>query len=279
MSGWIKKVHLSVFGPYIENMPYKYKLCIEKFRQRNPDIEIKIWNLDDARKLIYNMYPWALSKYDSMKWDIQRSDMSRPAILHSEGGVYMDLDYKTRKPMVEIFRYLDEMHPGGKVFLNQKSKRKNRARLTNSLMISKELNHPFWIDFLKQIVSTKGNGRGLTRHAKIISSCGPGAITKTFHQYIKNHKGIDIVLLDPNVFNPCSFCSRTDKCGKGEGVLAVHTFDSSWHGLIGHIYKHVYCNGIAYCICIPIVICIIAVIIIIFLRLQKCKNSCAPCVD
>lgn len=276
MAGWVKKVHLSVFGPYIDNMPNKYKRHLEKFRQRNSDIEIKMWNLDDARNLIRDKYPWALRKYDSFKWDIQRSDMSRPAILHSEGGVYMDLDYKTKKPMVEIFKYLDDKHPDGKIFLNQKSKR-NRIRLTNSLMFSKEPNHPFWISFLERIVNTKGNGKGLTRHAKIISSCGPAAITNVYHKYIKDHKDCtEIIPLDPAVFNPCSFCSRMDTCGKGDGVLAVHTYDSSWHGPVGVIYKHVYCNGIAYCICVPIAICIIIVIIIIIVRLQKCRASCTP---
>ena len=95
---WIYKIHLS-FGFFDGEMPPKYKNALHKLKQQNPDIQIQIWGPTESRNLIASKYPWALKRYDSFKWPIQRSDMSRPAILHSEGGVYMDFDYKLKKPM------------------------------------------------------------------------------------------------------------------------------------------------------------------------------------
>lgn len=269
---WIKKIHLS-FGFFEGEMPPKYRKAIKKLKLQNPDISVKIWGPNESRDLFIRRYPWALQKYDDFKWAIQRSDMSRPAILHAEGGVYMDLDYKLKKPLIKIFDYLSSNYPSGQVFINETPNSIGRRSLSNSLMISKTQGHPFWKHFLYRITKTKGNGKGLTRYTKILTSTGPEAITRAYRSFqSKNQLGV--IPLPWRVFNPCSVCDRGTSCSKRPEVLAYHKNDSGWHNATAKVYNHFYCNRVWYYVLVPLLIVIVVVIVVVTLRLKRCKKSC-----
>lgn len=272
---WTHKIHLS-FGFFDGEMPPKYKKALKKLTAQNPDMQIKIWGPEESRHLIATRYPWALKKYDSFKWPIQRSDMSRPAILHAEGGTYMDIDYKLKKPLSKLMEHLSGAYPKGEVFINRSPNSLGSSSLSNSLMLAKQPEHPFWLHFLKRISKINGNGRGFTRYTKIMSSTGPEAISRSYHAYEKD-KRETVIPLPPSVFNPCSICDRGSACAHAPGVLAVHKNDSSWHSVTAKVYRHLYCNRILYYILIPCVIAAVVVIVVVCLRLKSCRATCAPC--
>ncbi|GKZ34427.1 hypothetical protein AbraIFM66950_004702 [Aspergillus brasiliensis] len=53
---------------------------------------VKLWTDDDVLQLIKADYTWLLSTYEGYPHDIQRADIARLVIVHSEGGIYSDLD-------------------------------------------------------------------------------------------------------------------------------------------------------------------------------------------
>ncbi|XRM46688.1 hypothetical protein ABZX51_009717 [Aspergillus tubingensis] len=53
---------------------------------------VKLWTDDDVLELIKADYAWMLSTYEEYPHDIQRADIARLLIVHSEGGIYSDLD-------------------------------------------------------------------------------------------------------------------------------------------------------------------------------------------
>ncbi|GIK07115.1 hypothetical protein Aspvir_002770 [Aspergillus viridinutans] len=53
---------------------------------------VKLWTDDDVLELIKADYTWLLSTYEGYAHDIQRADIARLFIVHSEGGIYSDLD-------------------------------------------------------------------------------------------------------------------------------------------------------------------------------------------
>ena len=52
----------------------------------------KLWTDDDVLELIRTNYTWLLATYNKYPHDIQLADFARLHIVHTEGGIYSDLD-------------------------------------------------------------------------------------------------------------------------------------------------------------------------------------------
>jgi len=277
---WTKKIHFS-FGFFDDTMPPAFQTRIDKVKAANPDFEIKIWGPTESRAIMARHFPWALDRYDSFPWAIQRSDMSRYAILYGEGGLYMDLDYKLKKPLAKIYAWLDEHHPKGQVFINESANALGSSSMSNSMMVAKQPRHPFWPFLIKRISEVHGAGRGLTRLTKIMTSTGPEQMSRSY-SYYKSHKLARHDTLQPlkkEYFNPCSICARGNKCAKGKDVLALHLNAGGWHSLTAKVYNHFYCNRIFYYIGVPLLVILLVVIGVIVVRLKRCRkgHGCKPC--
>ncbi|KAK6507742.1 hypothetical protein TWF481_006164 [Arthrobotrys musiformis] len=57
---------------------------------------VKLWTDDEIHELIKVKYPSLLPTYESYPHNIQRADMARLVVVHSEGGIYADLDVYPR---------------------------------------------------------------------------------------------------------------------------------------------------------------------------------------
>ncbi|GFF25429.1 hypothetical protein IFM61606_09441 [Aspergillus udagawae] len=57
---------------------------------------VKLWTDDDVLELIKANYTWLLPTYNGYPHDIQRADLARLLIVHTEGGIYSDLDVYPR---------------------------------------------------------------------------------------------------------------------------------------------------------------------------------------
>lgn len=272
-TSWTPVIHLS-FGFFDDGpMPPALAANHDKLVKRNPDITVKVWGPKESRALVADKYPWALRKYDDWKWAIQRSDMSRYAILHAEGGVYIDLDYKLKTSMREVFAWLDANMPGKSALVNQTPNtfKVGRKRASNSMMVAKQAGHPFWVDVLKASSRVRGNGKGLTRYAKIMSSTGPSLVTHVYHK--RKHAYPDLGMLPSAVFNPCGVCARGNTCAKRSGVLAVHENGSTWHSGTARVYNHLYCNRTIYYIVVPALIALLVLAVVFGVRAARCHPS------
>lgn len=277
---WTPLIHLS-FG-FFDDGPMPASLAANRdklVKDNGGHATVVVWGPKESRALIASRYPWALEKYDGWKWPIQRSDMSRYAILHAHGGVYVDLDYAVRVPMRTIFAWLDTHMPGKTAFVNQtpNTLRVGRRRASNSMMVAKAPGHPFWVDVLRASVAIKGNGKGLTRYTKIMSSTGPALVTSVFYKRRRAYPGLG--MLPSKTFNPCGVCERGSACAKADGVLAVHENGSSWHSGTARVYNHLYCNRTIYYVVVPIVIVLLVLALVFGVRALRCKRRghCKPC--
>jgi mannosyltransferase OCH1-like enzyme len=69
---------------------------------------VKLWTEREILHLITTSYPWLLSTYQSYPQNIQRADVARLAVVHSEGGIYADLDaYPTSTERIHCLQHLD----------------------------------------------------------------------------------------------------------------------------------------------------------------------------
>jgi mannosyltransferase OCH1-like enzyme len=83
-------------------VPDDYATMRTSWAATHPSWTIKLWDEAKATALINNSYAWFAPTFHTLPSKIQKADAARYAILHSEGGVYADMD-------VEAFRPLDEV--------------------------------------------------------------------------------------------------------------------------------------------------------------------------
>lgn len=220
---FVKKVHFSYYF-LGDTMPKDTQEAIQKVIDDNPDWVVTVWNPQKSLELMQSPpYSTFLETYSKFPYAIQRSDMSRYAILHKHGGLYMDVDYVLKRPLNDIMQYLGKMYPTGTAFVNESPNTIIVQALSNSFMIAKVSGHPFWMHVL-QLCKPALPGEPRT----VINSAGPGTVTRAYRTAPKLVKKTVIPLPTKN-FNPCSVCDRGTKCANGKNVFAVHTSAGSWH--------------------------------------------------
>lgn len=237
---FVRKVHFS-FGFFDATMPAGVAKHVQATRDANPDFEVTVWGPDQALQLMETHFPALVPTYRAMPYAIQRSDMSRYAILWVHGGMYADLDYQFTKPLAQV---LCAVYGSGTInaFVNETpNASKLRRRASNSLMGSRAPGHPFWAAVLRAVT----RGWGLSRRQIVLSSAGPQAVDRALTAWRRSHGGSlgDVALLPKRQFNPCSVCNRNSlNVAAQPHVLAYHTNGGSWHSADTAITNTLYCD-------------------------------------
>lgn len=269
-ASYIHTLHLS-FGFFDTSMPPRIAAHIQALRDENPDWTLRIWGPVDSRALVAQNHPDSLALYDSFPAPIQRSDLSRYAILYAHGGVYADLDYLFMVSLTQVFDGAFA-GPGVQAFVNQTPNATIfRKRASNSLMGARAPWHPFW----PMVLEAANHGWGITKHQRILSSAGPQAVdrglAKWRRKWPKNSKTREEVrMLPQEIFNPCSVCNRSAlKAIQQPGVLAAHVADGSWHNPCSAMVNTVYCDWYYF-----VAIGVLAVVATTFIVLYaKCRGA------
>lgn len=95
-----KKIHQIWLG---SELPEKYKMLCETWKECHPDWEYKLWTDEDVDTTIKLSKPDLYYKSTNMG---MRSDILRYEILKEHGGLYVDTDFECFKPFDDLM-YLD----------------------------------------------------------------------------------------------------------------------------------------------------------------------------
>lgn len=233
-----RKLHLSYYF-LGDTMGVKETSHVAALRANNPGWEVRVWGPDESRALIESRYPAMLAKYDGFPYAIQRSDFSRYAILHTHGGVYMDMDYDVLKTLDACIAFMiAHAHASGCnrgtshgiAFVNETPNTAIVRALSNSFMASQKAGHPFW-ELVMSLASAKGTG--CTRHMQILSGTGPQLIDKAYRTFRSRAAatGAPVHVLPKQHFNPCGQFDTGPNalCASGPHVYAVHRCAGSWN--------------------------------------------------
>jgi mannosyltransferase OCH1-like enzyme len=156
------------------------------------NIQVKVWTEREIVDLISTKYSMYLSRYIKILNTIQRCDIARAFILHSEGGVYMDVDYR---PLVKFRDFFNDNLLWGskKVIVGD-----NDLMGVNNAWIYSSAGHGFWNVYLhkafREIESPRLSNIFLSLLFptwEIISSTGP-AVYNELRQNLE---------VEPRVFN------------------------------------------------------------------------------
>ena len=171
-------------GPEEQKWHPIWKECSESWKSTFPDFQYMYWTDDDLRNLVKEQYSEFLELYDGFPHHIMRIDFARFCILHSYGGIYVDLDIYCYKNFYDLLKrnlYIVESWGDW------------GEKVQNSLMISTP-NQEFWekcmfFSGVKFLSNHQNNYRDY-----ILESCGPKLISKILDPSVK--------FLPKEMFNP-----------------------------------------------------------------------------
>lgn len=169
-------------GPDSEKWHPIWKECQESWKEHFSDFEYVFWTDDDIHNLVKNQYPEFLEFYESFEHHIIRVDFARFCILHSQGGIYADLDIYCYKNFYSLLR---------KDLYIVESWSEWQEKVQNSLMISTK-NNKFWMKCMR--LSTRYLKQYDDYNDYILSSCGPRFISQILDPSVK--------FLPKEIFNP-----------------------------------------------------------------------------
>jgi mannosyltransferase OCH1-like enzyme len=213
-----KKLHLIWVGDAHER-PAR---CIESWQQNHPNWDFKLWTDKELYEVDWinaaHMHAFAQAKCWSAVADLMRYE-----VLYREGGVYVDADSFSLRPL-DGWLLQSEMFACWESTLGT-----GRTRLVSNAFLGSEPNNPF----LRYLIGTIGKQRDLSkrwswtrmRFVRIGAwkSVGPYRLTKCIYGYEgKGYRGISI--LPSHMFCPNHYRGRLHA---GNGLFYA---DHLWAG-------------------------------------------------
>jgi len=208
-------------------LPEKCRILRETWMKNHPDWQFILWT--DADIEHFGLENKAL--YDaSTNWG-EKSDIARYEIVYKYGGLYVDTDYESIKPM-DVFHHCVDFYTG--IYANHSNG--NSTNMTMGMgLIGARAGHPILraaIDGLKGTTNVRNNNS-----AAILSHTGPYYWTRIVLASAGNNNSRDVVL-------PPVFVYPTPIAGRGKSLddqhkdfftnstFANHVWHMSWitHG-------------------------------------------------
>lgn len=88
----------------IKNLPVPLAKMCKTWREHHPDWVYEFWDTNRINKFIQKEYPQYWNTFCAFTYNIQRWDAIRYLILHSMGGMYVDVDYECLEPFEDILQ-------------------------------------------------------------------------------------------------------------------------------------------------------------------------------
>ncbi len=208
-------------------IPELYLQRLDLCKRVNSDAEIILWTGSTCRNFLETNYPSYLPLYDSLDEPIMRCDMVRYFILYHYGGVYLDLDRISVKPLSALLEKYREYD----VLLGQTLDPVG-GMLNNDFMACQEPGSDFMRTCMENIKKVDYLIRELTVH----KTAGPLFLTSMYRNYKGDEK---IIVLSKEVAN-CNSCECSpnfDEC-----YTFADLSSSDWHVGPEAIKRFFYCN-------------------------------------
>ncbi len=94
-----KVIHYCWFGG--KPIPNDVKKCINSWKKKCPDYEIKCWN---ESNFDVNVHPFTKAAYKAKSWAFV-SDYARLKVVYEHGGIYLDTDVEVLKNLDFLLKY------------------------------------------------------------------------------------------------------------------------------------------------------------------------------
>ena len=232
----IPKIIHQIWSGIEEPLPEHFKELGETWKEHYPGWKYELWDNDRMNKFILEYYPEYQDIYQRFPFHVQRWDAIRYLILDKIGGMYVDFDYESIKPLDNLINDKNCCFAMEKKSHAQQFKRKEM--FNNALMLS-EPQHPF----MKLIIENVFSEKALTLDSSnkflcVLNSTGPWILMDLYEQLPEKEKENIYLVPDQYVtpfdvieafrFKQGEISDELEICLKE--AYAVHYYFDGWKG-------------------------------------------------
>lgn len=217
------------------NLPTPWKETPKSWIQNHPEWNYMFWDDSDCRRIVADNFPSFLSIFDSYQYPIQRADAVRYIIMYIYGGVYIDMDIASKKPIDNLF------YKQSDVYLLTTP---NTGIITNCFMASKKGSN-FWLHVIQMMIERSRNEDTLwvTKHIQIMNTTGPAMLQAAYNSYMESSNPRSSFSFLPRAYlfpDECNVCAPKP-CTTPESYVTILQ-GSSWCGGDTEIMTTFYCH-------------------------------------
>lgn len=227
----IPKIIHQIWSGIDEPLPKKFKILGETWKRDYPDWQYEFWDNQRINEFIKEYYPQHWYVYCKYPFNVQRWDAIRYLILDRIGGMYVDFDYESIRPMDDLLK--------GKTccFALEKEYISNWFRIFNNALILSAPGHPFMKRIIRYVFSkTILTTQYATKQMSVFNITGPYALIRLYDTLTEREKK-DIYLIPAQYVSPFTgYEAEEVRLGVQNKELedclneayAVHYFFSNW---------------------------------------------------
>lgn len=232
----IPKIIHQIWSGISEPLPEYFRVLGETWKEHYPEWEYMFWDNNRMNGFVQEYYPEYWGIYNKYPYDVQRWDAIRYLILDKIGGMYVDFDYESIKPIDELIRgklCCFALEPSS--HSNAFGRQKEEQVFNNALMLSVP-QHSFMQKIIKTVFSEKMLSCKDSKDLCVLNTTGPLIISDLYYELPLQEKE-DIYLIpaayvtpfnlpQANRFRMGEISEELENCL--EEAYAVHYFFSNW---------------------------------------------------
>lgn len=204
--------------------PAEWRAYRRTWWEHHPAWRFVLWTDADNRRLIAERYDWFLQVYDAFPRAIQRVDAAKLFILHSQGGVYADLDCECLRPVEPL------LERGGAVVS------RTPDGVIDGAFLASPAAHPLWEEGFEEMCRPPLVARFFRRvpgfHASyVLFSTGPQMLKRAVRRYEgkldRARRGAGVTVYPPGLLSSRSWLRRREPL-PDRGAFLCHHYSDSW---------------------------------------------------
>jgi len=230
----IPKIIHQIWSGIYEPLPEHFQTLGNTWKSHYPAWQYEFWDNDRMENFVKEHYPEYWDIYSGFPYNIQRWDAIRYLILYKIGGMYVDFDYESLKPMDDLLKdktccFALEPEYQYRFF-------KKNIMFNNALMASVP-NHPFMKKLIERSLSHKSlNYKKEPKRNCVLNTTGPFMMIDLYEKLYITEKQ-EIYLIPSKYVTPLDgFQSKEYLRGIRNKhfdealfqAYAVHYFISAW---------------------------------------------------
>jgi len=184
MRNSIPKIIHQIWSGIEDPLPQYYKDFSETWKCDYPDWEYILWDNGKMNSFVLENYPEYWDAYNQFPYNIQRWDAIRYLILYKMGGMYVDFDYESVRPMGKIIE--NNTCCFSQEPVRHRSMTEEFFDFNNALMLSIP-QHFFMMKIIDTIFSNSYN-KSDKKYRDVFGSTGPWIINRIYNSLSEDDK-------------------------------------------------------------------------------------------
>ncbi len=225
-----------IWSGIAEPLPKKFEILSKTWKYDYPDWRYEFWDNNRMNSFVRESFPQYWKNYKQFPYNIQKWDAIRYLILKKIGGMYVDFDYESIKPLDELIQNKTCCFSQEPTAHSSTLPPDTNFTFNNALMLSIP-NHPFMDKIIEKVfsdenVAQKYDSKALT----VIKTTGPYIINQIYKSLIEEESS-QIFLIPAKFVSPFSvqqsqatrkniITNELESCLKD--AYAVHYYLGSW---------------------------------------------------